>query len=77
MLGEVVGWCHKSKKLLVQCYNQMGDKDGKPLAENWHDLWAFPTKNTTVHLDDKEFAVREYITSVNMVELAQVRYMCQ
>jgi hypothetical protein len=72
MFGEIVGWCHESKKLIVQCYNKSGDKDGKPLAENWVDLWEFPDPDTVVVVNDESYNLRAYMTAANSVELAKV-----
>jgi len=51
VLGEIVGFCPDTKKLIVQTYNKSGDKDGKPFAEHYNDLWALAEVTSTVHID--------------------------
>ena len=51
VLGEIVGYDPETNRLIVQTYNKSGDKDGKPFAEAYSDLWALAEVTSTVHID--------------------------
>lgn len=53
---------NKSRKFVVQPYNQSGDKDGKAQAEEPSDLWVFPEIGAIVRVHPKgdDLEVMEY-----------------
>ena len=42
LVCAITKYCTKTKKFLVQPFNQSGDKDGKPMEESRDDIYLFP-----------------------------------
>lgn len=61
IMGEIVGFDKEKLQLVVQTYNRSGDKEGKPLSEDYRDLWYLPRLLSSVTIDGKPHSVDRYV----------------
>ena len=61
IMGEIVGFDKAKLQLKVQTYNRSGDKEGKPLPEDYTDLWYLPRLLSSVSIDGKPHSVDRYV----------------
>ena len=68
MLGQISDF-DDDKQAVVQCYNQSGDKDGKPKPVPAGDVWILPDVATAVTVSGEKFTLSSVTTSISSVEL--------
>ena len=60
-LNRVAGFDEKKKLLIIQTFNQTGDKEGKPLPEQYKNLWYLPRLLSMVQIDGEPHSVDRYV----------------